>query len=440
MREHSATPAGAERLALLRRSAEPLPDPDSAEFAALFDRYADARVVLIGEASHGTAEFYRTRAAITRCLIERHGFDIVAVEADWPDAAQIDRQVRHLEPPAWHQHAFQRFPTWMWRNREVAAFCDWLSRHNRHLPSERRVEFRGLDVYSLGASIRAVLDYLDRTDAQAAQAARQRYGCLTPWQDRPTLYGRNVLHGLASCEDAVVEQLRTLLERRLERLGQDGEAFFDAAQNARVVQAAEQYYRVMYHGSTASWNLRDQHMFETLRSLLESRGPDARAVVWAHNSHLGDAAATEMGLRGELNLGHLCRGEFGDAAYLVGFGTDHGTVAAAADWDEPMQVMRVRPAHPESYEYLCGLSAVLAFCLPLRHAARPELRVELTGPRLERAIGVVYRPEAEREGHYFHASLPRQFDEYIWFDETRAVHALGGAPAVPPPEPSRLGA
>ena len=220
MREHSATPAGAERLALLRRSAEPLPDPDSAEFAALFDRYADARVVLIGEASHGTAEFYRTRAAITRCLIERHGFDIVAVEADWPDAAQIDRQVRHLEPPAWHQHAFQRFPTWMWRNREVAAFCDWLSRHNRHLPSERRVEFRGLDVYSLGASIRAVLDYLDRTDAQAAQAARLRYGCLTPWQDRPTLYGRNVLHGLASCEDAVVEQLRALLDRRLERLGQ----------------------------------------------------------------------------------------------------------------------------------------------------------------------------------------------------------------------------
>jgi protein-L-isoaspartate(D-aspartate) O-methyltransferase len=181
-------------------------------------------------------------------------------------------------------------------------------------------------------------------------------------------------------------------------------------------------------------------MFETLRSLLAARGPDARAVVWAHNSHLGDAAATEMGLRGELNVGHLCRGEFGDAAYLVGFGTDHGTVAAAEDWDEPMQVMRVRPAHPESYEHLCLLSAVPAFCLPLRHAARPELRVELTGPRLERAIGVVYRPETERESHYFHASLPHQFDEYIWFDETRAVHALGGAPAVPPPEPSRLGA
>ena len=429
MREHSATPAGAERLALLRRSAEPLPDPDSAEFAALFDRYADARVVLIGEASHGTAEFYRTRAAITRCLIERHGFDIVAVEADWPDAAQIDRQVRHLEPPAWHQHAFQRFPTWMWRNREVAAFCDWLSRHNRHLPSERRVEFRGLDVYSLGASIRAVLDYLDRTDAQAAQAARQRYGCLTPWQDRPTLYGRNVLHGLASCEDAVVEQLRTLLERRLERLGQDGEAFFDAAQNARVVQAAEQYYRVMYHGSTASWNLRDQHMFDTLHGLLEHRGPQARAVVWAHNSHIGNAAATAMGWAGEFNIGELCRNAFGRQAVLIGMGTDRGEVAAASDWDAPMQIKQVRPSRHDSWEQVFLQAGLPASLTDWRGDAREELRAALSETLLERAIGVIYRPESERQSHYFEAVLAEQFDAWIWLEQTHAVTPLG------PPRP-----
>ncbi|MBV2134645.1 erythromycin esterase family protein [Pseudomonas sp. MAP12] len=424
MKDHSAPPSDQQRLALLRRWAKPLPAPDSAEFAALFDRYADARVVLIGEASHGTAEFYQTRAAITRHLIARHGFTIVAVEADWPDAAQIDRQVRQQQPPSWQQQAFQRFPSWMWRNREVAGFCAWLSDYNASLPAERRVEFRGLDVYSLGASISAVLDYLERTDAQAAQAARQRYGCLLPWQDAPALYGRNVLHGQQSCEDAVVEQLRTLLEQRLERLGRDGEAFFDATRNAHVVQAAEQYYRIMYHGSTPSWNLRDQHMFDTLHSLLEHRGPQARAVVWAHNSHIGNASATEMGWAGQFNIGELCRNAWGREAVLIGMGTDRGEVAAADNWDEPMRIKQVRPSRHDSWEQVFLQTGLPASLTDWRDDDREDLRAALREPLLERAIGVIYRPESERQSHYFEAVLAEQFDAWIWLAETHAVTPL----------------
>lgn len=427
---------------LIRECAEPLDAIETADLGGFLERAGDASVVLLGEATHGTAEFYRMRARITQELVTRRGFTIVAVEADWPDAARVDRYVRDADGRPMIGKAFARFPSWMWRNREVEEFTGWLHDHNRTLPDPaRRVGFFGLDLYSLYTSIGVVLAYLDQVDPDAARLARQRYGCLARWEDEPSWYGRELLGGgHRGCEAEVLKALEELLERRLDYIAQDGDRFLDAVQNARLVASAERYYRELYFGSAHTWNLRDQHMFETLRALLAARGPDARAVVWAHNSHLGDAAATEMGLRGELNVGHLCRGEFGDAAYLVGFGTDHGTVAAAEDWDEPMQVMRIRPAHPESYEHLCLLSAVPAFCLPLRHAARPELRVELTGPQLERAIGVVYRPETERESHYFHASLPHQFDEYIWFDETRAVHALGGAPAVPPPEPSRLGA
>ncbi|MCQ4348994.1 erythromycin esterase family protein [Pseudomonas stutzeri] len=430
MKDHPSVPGGQARLALLRQCAEPLPAPDSAAFAALFERYADARVVLIGEASHGTSEFYRTRAAITRALIERHGFAIVAVEADWPDAAQIDHQVRGRQPADWQRQAFQRFPAWMWRNREVAEFCAWLSDHNTGLAAGRRVEFRGLDVYSLGASIRAVLDYLDRTDPGAAQAARQRYGCLLPWQDRPALYGRNVLHGQPSCEDAVVEQLRALLEQRLEHLAEGGEALFDATQNARVVQAAEQYYRAMYHGSIASWNLRDQHMFDTLERLLEHRGPAAKAVVWAHNSHIGNASATAMGWAGEFNIGELCRNAWGRAAVLIGMGTDRGTVAAADDWDAPMRVKQVRPSRHDSWEQVFLQVGLPASLTDWRDEARTELREALSAPLLERAIGVIYRPESERQSHYFEAVLAEQFDAWIWLEETRAVTPLD---ATPPP-------
>ena len=274
--------------------------------APLFDRFADAKVVLLGEASHGTSEFYRARAAITRRLIERHGFTIVAVEADWPDAARIDAYVRHHAPFPGKERAFARFPTWMWRNVEVRDFVQWLRAENEHRPPERRAEFRGLDVYSLNASIDAVLRYLDKVDPEAANEARGRYGCLSPWQSDPARYGRAVATGhKRPCDEALLDQLQDLLGHRLDYVDGSAEAYFDAVQNARIARAAEHYYRIMYEGSTASWNLRDRHMFDTLQHVLDRRGEGAKAVVWAHNSHIGNAAATAMGWQGEFNIGEL---------------------------------------------------------------------------------------------------------------------------------------
>jgi protein-L-isoaspartate(D-aspartate) O-methyltransferase len=274
-------------------------------------------------------------------------------------------------------------------------------------------------------SMAHVLEYLDSVDPDAARVARSRYGMLTPWQKDPAAYGRAVLVGrYASSEGAVVAMLQDMLERRLEYAQKDGERFFDAAQNARVVANAESYYRAMYYGAAASWNLRDTHMFDTLLALLAFHGPASRGIVWAHNSHVGNARATEMSIRGELNIGQLCRAKFGQGVHVIGFGTDHGTVAAASNWDEPMQRMSVRPSHPDSYERLCHDSDVPAFILNLRDPRRRSVRDELFTPRLERAIGVVYRPDTELASHYFNASLPVQFDELIWFDETRAVQPL----------------
>ena len=420
--------AGADELAAeIRGLCEHLPAPEDMDFGAFFDRFGGARVVLLGEATHGTSEFYRARAAITRRLIERHGFNIVAVEADWPDAARIDRYVRQRKPTATKDEAFARFPTWMWRNVEVLQFVDWLRHHNDPLPREKRTEFRGLDVYSLGGSISAVLDYLERIDPEAAKAARRRYGCLTPWQADPAEYGRAVIYGAEDpCEEEAVKALRELLDKRLDYMRQEGgEEFFDAVQNARIVRAAEQYYRIMYRGSTESWNLRDRHMFDTLSNLLRVRGPDAKAVVWAHNSHIGNAAATAMGWQGEFNIGELCRTAFGDDAVLIGFGTDRGTVAAASDWDAPMEVKTVLPARPDSYERVFRRSGIARSLTDWRRADRGALREALARPRLERAIGVIYRPETEFYSHYFEAVLSDQFDAYVWFEETKAVTPLG---------------
>jgi len=321
---------------------------------------------------------------------------------------------------------FARFPTWMWRNQETVGFLRWLQRCNAERRGQRRAAgFYGLDLYSMFTSIRAVLDYLDRVDPAAARVARQRYGCLTPWEHDPQAYGGAAVSGrYRVCEREVVAILGDLLAKRIEYAEQGPGRFFDATRNATLVTNAEQYYRAMYYGGDASWNLRDRHMFETLEALLSFHGPSSKAVVWEHNSHLGDARATEMGVRGQLNVGQLCREQFGERTYLIGCGTDHGTVAAAHDWDGAMDVMRVRPAHPESYERLCHDSSVPAFILPLREPDREEIHAELLAPRLERAIGVIYRPDTELQSHYFHASLPLQFDAWIWVDETRAVHPV----------------
>jgi len=423
---------------MIAAAAEELPDFDDPTFGALFDRFSHCRVVLLGEASHGTSEFYRARAAITRHLIERHGFTIVAVEADWPDAAAIDRYVRHR--PARDGAAgppFQRFPTWMWRNTDVSALVGWMRRHNAGIADmAARAGFYGLDIYNMQGSIAAVLDYLDRIDPDAARVARERYGCLTPWQKDLATYGRSALRsGYAACEQAVIEQCRALLARQLDYAGGDDDSFLDATQNARLVAAAERYYRIMYYGGAESWNLRDTHMFETLENLLAAKGPDAKAIVWAHNSHIGDARHTDMGMtRGELNIGQLCRQRSGQEAALIGFGTHTGTVAAATDWDGDMEVKRVLPSRRDSYERLCHDAGKSRFLLDLSPARHEALRRRLSEPRLERFIGVIYRPDTELWSHYSQAILPEQFDAYVWFDETSAVtplgpeHAGGGVP------------
>jgi erythromycin esterase-like protein len=410
-------------LAALRTAAEDLPPPEHADaFGEYFDRYRDARIVLLGEASHGTSEFYRARAAISRHLIQNHGFNVIAVEADWPDAARIDRYVRQISVDARDAPAFSRFPEWMWRNVEVLEFVDWLKSHNER-QGVPKVEFRGLDIYSLRASIATVLTYLDRVDPEAARMARYRYGCLTPWQADPARYGHHVLIGNPTCEKEVRDQLLALLDRRLEYAKRDGEPFFDATQNARVVRSAEEYYRIMYHGARESWNLRDRHMFDTLETLTRRR-PGAKAIVWAHNSHIGNAAATSMGWEGEFNIGELCRAAFGKEMVAIGFGTDTGTVAAASDWDAPMEIKKVLPARKDSFEHLFRQTGHARSLTDWRSSDRNKLRELLSEPRLERAIGVVYRPDTELLSHYFRSVLSEQFDAYVWFETTRAVTPL----------------
>ena len=407
---------------LIAKHAETFVKLEGADLEPLVRRIGNARVVLIGEASHGTSEFYRMRARITQRLIETKGFTIIAAEADWPDAAHIDTYVRHRDVPPSEWTAFARFPTWMWRNEETRAFVDWLHTRNQPLSYEQRAAFYGLDLYSLYNSVRAVTSYLETVDPDLAATARHRYGCLTPWEADPAAYGQASLTGAyRKCEQDVAHMLVELLQKEPAYTLQDGERFFDVSQNARLVVNAEKYYRTMYYGSRASWNLRDSHMFETLKNILEFHGPKSKAVIWAHNSHIGDARATEMSRRGEHNIGQLSREHFGAAAYHIGFGTNDGTVAAASNWDGPMQIMNVRPAHPQSYERLFHMTNSPGLLLPMAKQPAQEISDKLASPRLERAIGVIYRPESELASHYFEAVLPRQFDEYVWIDRTSAI-------------------
>ncbi len=416
--------------AAIAATAHPL-DGGPRDWDALVDLVGDARLVLLGEASHGTHEFYRERARITRRLIEEGGFDAVAVEADWPDAYRVNRFVRGAgddDSAAEALAGFRRFPQWMWRNAEVLDFVGWLRARNEHLRPEARCGFYGLDLYSLHASMAAVLAYLDRVDPEAARRARARYGCFAAFGDDPEAYAEATALRLApSCEAEVVAELVDLRRRRDERLrahllADDEE--FAAEQNARVVRAAERYYRSMLGGRVSTWNLRDTHMADTLDALaahLGERGP-ARVVVWAHNSHLGDARATTLGRAGELDLGQLARERHPGEAVLVGFTTFSGTVSAASAWGGPVERKRVRPALPGSYERLLHATEVPRFLLDLRDLG--EAAAGLGEPRLERAIGVIYLPETERLSHYFGAELPRQFDAVIHIDETRAVEPL----------------
>lgn len=399
----------------------------------MLERIGDARLVLLGEASHGTSEFYRMRQRITRELIERAGFAFVAVEADWPDAALIDAYVRRgATASAPVRSGFRRFPQWMWRNTDVLEFVEWLRAHNDRDP-DHAVAFHGLDLYSLHDSIQRVLTYLDDVDPELGEMARWRYGCLTPYESDPAAYGMAaVTRRYQECERDVVAVLQELCRRRGRYRTGRGEDFLDAEQNATLASDAERYYRAMYYGGEESWNIRDRHMFTTLQALMAFHGPAAKGVVWAHNSHLGDARATAMSARGQLNLGQLVRAESGVGSYHLGFGTDHGTVLAAHAWGQEPEVVQVKPAQPRSYEGLFHQADRDAFLLPLqRGGIEAGLRRSLAEERLERAIGVVYRPRTELASHYFGAVLPAQFDEYCWFNETTAVTPLAGRTDAP---------
>jgi erythromycin esterase-like protein len=404
------------------------------DFNSVLDLIGDARFVLIGEASHGTHEFYRIRAQISKVLIAERGFNAVAVEADWPDAYRVNRFVRGASKDSDSVEAlsrFQRFPQWMWRNADVLDFVGWLREHNDQQTAEdRKCGFYGLDLYSLHASIEAVLAYLDKVDPEAAKRARHYYSCFEHFGKDITTYGYAAGFRMApSCEDAVVRNLVELRRKVMDYLQRDGQvaadAYFCAEQNALVVRNAEEYYRNMFRREVSSWNLRDTHMMESLIRLathLSKNRPLAKIIVWAHNSHLGDARATQMSERGELNLGQLVREHFGKEAVSIGFTTYDGTVTAASDWDGPAERKNVRPAHPDSYEALFHDVDVPNFFLDLRKGA--DLAAQLRKERLERAIGVIYRPEAELISHYFHARLSDQFDAILHYDHTRAVEPL----------------
>ncbi|WP_208247263.1 protein-L-isoaspartate(D-aspartate) O-methyltransferase (plasmid) [Rhizobium sp. T1470] len=406
---------------LIANAAEEFASIEHQSFTDLFDRFGDRRIVMLGESTHGTSEFYRARAAVSRHLIAHHGFNMVAVEADWPDAAAINRLLGGRE--AVGDPAFQRFPTWMWRNKEFSEFVRWMVSENERQKrsSETPIRFYGLDLYNMSASIRAVLEYLDRVDPEAALVARERYGCLSPWQNNPATYGRAVLSNAhRSCEKAVLKQCKDLLAQSLENAVGGGDEFLDAAQSARLLAAAERYYRIMYYGGSDAWNLRDTYMAETVQHLIDFHGSDAKIVVWAHNSHIGDARFTELAsARDEINLGQLRRQRFDGMTSLIGFGTDSGEVLAATDWDGPAQIATINPSLVGSYERLCHESKKARFLLDFDR--NKELHAGLIDDRLQRFIGVIYRPGSERLSHYMLTSMPRQYDAFVWFDYTRAV-------------------
>jgi erythromycin esterase-like protein len=417
----------------LRAAAYPLAG-GARDYDPLMERIGEARFALLGEASHGTHEFYQERAEITKRLIAEKNFTAVAVEADWPDAYRVNRYIRSVGDDVDAVEAladFRRFPTWMWRNTVVVEFIEWLRAHNDALaPGAAKVGFYGLDLYSLHASTKAVLRYLEKVDPEAARRACERYSCFDHFGEDTQAYGLMTRLNLSkSCEEEVVSQLVELQRRAADYARRDGrvreDKLFYAEQNARLVKNAEAYYRSMFLEEVSSWNLRDRHMAETLDALvahLGRNGGGAKVAVWEHNSHLGDARATDMGRRGELNVGQLTREKYGHDAVLVGFSTHRGTVTAATDWGKPADRKQVRPALPGSYEAMFHAAGPDRFLLTWRDNDR--LTAGLRTPRLERAIGVVYRPETERQSHYFHARLPDQFDAVLHFDETRAVKPL----------------
>lgn len=417
---------------IIKKNANPL-EETRRDYDSIINRIGDSRFVLIGEATHGTHDFYNFRAELTKILIEEKNFDAVAVEADWPDAYRINRYVHGMDnggDAINSLESFKRFPTWMWRNTAVLRFIEWLKNFNEQKKMPAKTGFYGIDLYSLHSSMNAVIDYLEKVDKNAAARARYRYSCFDHFGEDPQSYGYQAGYKVSeSCEKEVIEQLIDLRKQAFDYLRRDGfiaeDEYFFAEQNARIAQNAEKYYRSMYEGRVNTWNLRDRHMMETLESLSNHIAgqlkKDSKIIVWAHNSHLGDASFTEMSKRGELNLGQLVRRMYKHESVLIGFTTNSGTVSAASGWGSPVERKKVRPALADSYEYLFHKAEIPNFALIMNDSNEFK---ELQDERLERAIGVIYRPDTERMSHYFYANLPKQFDIVIHLDETKALEPL----------------
>lgn len=401
-------------------------------YATLLEKIGDARYVLIGEASHGTHEFYQARIQITQELIKHKGFMAIAIEGDWPDAYQIHRYLQGKgDDEQQALQGFQRFPTWMWRNATLLPFIKWLRDFNDQLAPKEKIGFYGLDLYSLYSSAQAVIAYLEKVDPDAADRAKLRYGCFDHLSIDPQAYGYLVSMGIKKpCIKEVIEELIDLQHHALEYIRKDGLAaedeYFYVTQNARVLKDAEKYYRSMFEGHIQSWNVRDTHMAETLNILinhLENRsGQPAKIVVWAHNSHVGDARATEMGENGEVNIGQLIREQHDVDTYSIGFSTYEGFVTAASEWGSAPERKSVNPGLEDSYEELFHQLKYKNFILQL--TGNKQIEHFLNISRLQRAIGVIYRPESERMSHYFFTRLPYQFDSIIHFDKTTAVKPI----------------
>jgi erythromycin esterase-like protein len=413
-----------------------LPLTDQASLDPLMERIGDAHYVLLGEASHGTADYYQVRDVLTRRLIEEKGFSFLAVEGDWPDCMDVHRAVVAApgapEDPGEVLAGFSRWPTWMWGNTDVAAFARWLRRHNEGLPPERRVGFFGLDVYSLWESLHAVLDHLREHDPSRLEHALDAYRCFEPYAKDPQSYAMATRYLPEGCEPQVVSLLTELRRRAARSAAPDGSfAEFAARQNAEILAGAERYYRAMLDSGPDSWNIRDHHMADTLDRLMEHHGPDAKAVVWAHNTHIGDARATDMADTGMVNIGQLVRERhMGRGVVLVGFGSHSGTVIAADAWGDVPRIMGMPPAHTASLEDLMhralpGGRALFVF--PHVQLQRPPTAGHGAWFHEEhghRAIGVVYQPQFERVGDYVPTVLAQRYDAFCYLDRTHALTPL----------------
>jgi erythromycin esterase len=407
----------------LRERAYPLREPEDLD--PLLERIGDAHCVLLGEASHGTSEYYTWRARISRRLIWDKGFSFIAVEGDWPDCYEVNRYVKGYRDSGNSARevleAFERWPTWMWANEEILELAEWLSGHNDGLSEEGRVGFYGLDVYSLWESMEAVIEYLERVDPEAIDTAQRAYKCFEPYGEDVREYARVTAFVPTSCEEEVVEMLSEL-RNRLPEYRDDPESRFSAEQNALVVRDAERYYRAMVRGGSSSWNVRDRHMVQTLEHLMRHHGKEAKAIVWEHNTHIGDARYTDMADVGMVNVGQLVRERRGaEDVVLVGFGSHRGSVIAGAQWGAPIECMPVPPARQGSWEDILHRTGEEDKLLIFAEAEDEDGLLE---SRAHRAVGVVYDPAYERYGNYVPTVLPRRYDAFLYLDETRALHPL----------------